>query len=618
MAVPGHSRSFTGSRSAFTVLEELILPRLQVYEVPLRLAQTGFGTQSEVDNLIIESLTIHHMAKTKRPPTKDFNSLYGENPQFHLLHFDSYDDHAVRMLKLTRPVRELRMEKTQQDFMLEDLRLHQRLHRIEYLASGEGRPSLMRGVAEALKSSGFRSANHIARIPRHKFIRKYKGLFDDDLEKTIKVYDAAKNIAARTTHILANVHNTLGSSHFRAMPSANLHTTLADYYEGIPGYQQLFGSLNYIGGDHCTSIFGPAAYFLDIMRITDDYITDPNTHKEVPGDNIPSAYLLSNRRPDLFDMALDCANSNDLVPYLQIVNEVLERRIINEWQVAGKTVAASATTITLDQNASTADAAYDTMRITITAGTGAGQARLITAYKGATKEATVDSAWSSPAPDNTSSYYIGNASAVTGAALGASNLSILLAADTAGAKNAYAGMRITITGGSGAGQIRTITEYDNVKKEAIIDRAWATPPPAAGSLYQVNHTPWQSLAIAKYPLNLPFNLPLTQILQYLGSMGVSLSDVYSRFNHPVSVGRVLKASTGTINLQSNGELKTSPGQTHAIKITGGTGAGQVRRIKDFNKVSQAIALHSDWDNIPDASSEYIVLDSLPADRQYIG
>jgi hypothetical protein len=558
------------------------------------------------------------MAKKKKPAAKDFASLYKENPRFHILHFDSYDDHAVRLLKLTRPVRELRMDRTQQAILLEDLRLHQRLLRIEYLSSGDGKPSSMHGVAEKLKAAGFRSANHIARIPRHAFIREYGHLFDNNLDKTAQVYDAAKNIAARTTHIFANLHHTIGSPHFMAMRSANVHTSLADYYGDIPGYQQLFGSLNYIGGDHCTSIFGPAAYFLDLMRITDDYITDPNSHKDVAAENIPFAYLLSSRRPDLFELELNCANSNDLVPYLQIVNEVLERRIMNEWQISGKAGAVGPATITLDQSASTADSVYNNMRITITGGPGTGQERLITAYVGNTREATVDSAWSAPIPDQTSTYNIASTLDITGEALGATNLSISLAKSTPGGKNAYAGMRITITGGNGAGQTRTITDYDDVKQVAIVDRAWSTPPPAAKSLYRINHTPWQSLAVAKYPLNLPFNLPLCQIRQFLGSMSVALTDVYNKFNHPLTAGRVVRATTGTLTPQQDGLMKGGPQVNQTIEITRGTGAGQVRRIRSFSKTSRALTIDQDWDQLPDTTSEYVILDSLPADREYIG
>ena len=81
------------------------------------------------------------------------------------------------------------------------------------------------------------------------------------------------------------------------------------------------------------------------MRITDDYITDPNTTK--PTDNIPPGYRLDQRRPDLFELPLTCANTDDPVPTLTIVNQILERRIGDaQKQAEGIATAGAAASIT--------------------------------------------------------------------------------------------------------------------------------------------------------------------------------------------------------------------------------------------------------------------------------
>jgi hypothetical protein len=63
------------------------------------------------------------------------------------------------------------------------------------------------------------------------------------------------------------------------------------------------------------------------------------------------------------------------------------------------------TTITLKSASSGSDDYYNGLYITITGGTGAGQTRIITDYVGATKVATVDSAWTT-SPNSTSTYSI--------------------------------------------------------------------------------------------------------------------------------------------------------------------------------------------------------------------
>ena len=73
--------------------------------------------------------------------------------------------------------------------------------------------------------------------------------------------------------------------------------------------------------------------------------------------------------------------------------------------LTGTAQASTPTTITLASSASAIDSTYNNSNITITSGTGAGQTRVITAYVGSTKVATVNSAWTTN-PDTTSLYSI--------------------------------------------------------------------------------------------------------------------------------------------------------------------------------------------------------------------
>lgn len=70
---------------------------------------------------------------------------------------------------------------------------------------------------------------------------------------------------------------------------------------------------------------------------------------------------------------------------------------------AGTAQAGGASTVTLASAASATDDTYNSSTVTITAGTGAGQTRIVTDYVGATRVATVDAAWTTQ-PDSTSVY----------------------------------------------------------------------------------------------------------------------------------------------------------------------------------------------------------------------
>lgn len=76
---------------------------------------------------------------------------------------------------------------------------------------------------------------------------------------------------------------------------------------------------------------------------------------------------------------------------------------------AGTAQAGAASTITLASAASSSDDYYNGSVITITAGTGEGQTRVITDYVGATRVATVGSAWTTT-PDSSSVYDVSGGS----------------------------------------------------------------------------------------------------------------------------------------------------------------------------------------------------------------
>lgn len=72
---------------------------------------------------------------------------------------------------------------------------------------------------------------------------------------------------------------------------------------------------------------------------------------------------------------------------------------------SGTAQAGASTSITLDASASSTTDFFKHCRVRLTGGTGAGQHRLITAYNGTTKVATVTPAWAT-SPDNTSTFAV--------------------------------------------------------------------------------------------------------------------------------------------------------------------------------------------------------------------
>lgn len=66
----------------------------------------------------------------------------------------------------------------------------------------------------------------------------------------------------------------------------------------------------------------------------------------------------------------------------------------------------------------------------------------------------------------------------SGTAQGGASASITLDAAASATANLYVGLRVRIIGGTGLGQVRTITAYDGTTKVATVDRAWTIAPDA--------------------------------------------------------------------------------------------------------------------------------------------
>ncbi|MCC5633836.1 Tc toxin subunit A [Nostoc sphaeroides CHAB 2801] len=172
-------------------------------------------------------------------------------------------------------------------------------------------PLASQAIKNVQQLEQFDSAHHIASFSENHFVQTFTL---QNKETARQIHRNAVNKVTRITHLLANTHS-LVAPHTQALRVNNLSEDIAQHFQGIPGYQELFGSFDYCKCEHCQSIFSPAAYFVDLMRITQEHITSKNT--------IDSLFTLNTRRPDLAQIPLTCENTNNLLPYLDIVNKVL-------------------------------------------------------------------------------------------------------------------------------------------------------------------------------------------------------------------------------------------------------------------------------------------------------
>ncbi len=107
----------------------------------------------------------------------------------------------------------------------------------------------------------------------------------------------------------------------------------------FPTMESLFGSMDFCECEHCRSVLSPAAYLVDLLQFIDpetkewdNFLTYWKTthggleypHRNADGQPLKPYDVLIERRPDLPHIALTCENTHTAMPYIDIVNEVLE------------------------------------------------------------------------------------------------------------------------------------------------------------------------------------------------------------------------------------------------------------------------------------------------------
>lgn len=178
-------------------------------------------------------------------------------------------------------------------------------------------------IADELMADNLDSSLKITNVGKTVFINTYGPRFGEDGKSIAKkVYETATQCKSMVMHLVASAKNVAASPNFKTTLFNPITDDVSKTFQDLASYQDFFGSLDYCECDDCKSIFGPAAYLVDLLRIIDQGITKPNQ-------DIPEGLTLFDRRPDLQKIELTCENTNTLIPYLQIVNNLLENTLEN-------------------------------------------------------------------------------------------------------------------------------------------------------------------------------------------------------------------------------------------------------------------------------------------------
>jgi hypothetical protein len=180
------------------------------------------------------------------------------------------------------------------------------------------------------------SARQVYTMGKLNFINQFQGSLGGESAAEV-IYERAAQMHAGATHLLGQMVSRMSNPSTNVFPDYNGQlpkSTLKDSYPDVAG---LFGmAASYCECDDCQSFLGIPAYLADLL----DYLYLRPTSS--PSGSNARAQLLANqytytyegqtltwhRRPDIGDIDLSCDNTNVELPFIDIVNELLEDYII--------------------------------------------------------------------------------------------------------------------------------------------------------------------------------------------------------------------------------------------------------------------------------------------------
>jgi peptidoglycan hydrolase-like protein with peptidoglycan-binding domain len=192
------------------------------------------------------------------------------------------------------------------------------------------------GSLQSLLKAGFTSAHDITSYTCEEFRSLVAGTIPS-LEEADLIYRKAQQVRAVTFNLFATAKHLDTTPRIFALSAApeDLQSAKSAIAQRFPSMASLFGSLDCCECQDCRSVLSPAAYLVDLLHFLDpDQWTNikANWQSQHGGKTYPydtPFAALTKRRPDLSNLNLSCENTNTALPYIDLVNEILEYYVAN-------------------------------------------------------------------------------------------------------------------------------------------------------------------------------------------------------------------------------------------------------------------------------------------------
>ncbi len=193
-------------------------------------------------------------------------------------------------------------------------------------------------VVPAMMKAGLTSALQVSDMPETTFTQAYAETLGGEANAR-HVHAQALNVRIRNEHALMSMRETtrgtglavIDGNSTRAQRIESFQHKYRKQTDSSPlNLDALFGSNDLCECDECLSVYSPASYFVELLNYLRNNNLEPGQQKTDPKDISDTPLeVLFRRRPDLGCLELTCENAFTVLPYIDLVNEVMESFVVH-------------------------------------------------------------------------------------------------------------------------------------------------------------------------------------------------------------------------------------------------------------------------------------------------
>ena len=273
--------------------------------------QAAFPTEAVAAHL--EKIAAPAADKSRFKATADFLKRASTPATFPSgTHFDIATTHVERFCEMHKDVLFAGVSDQDRRKTIAEVKRAQRLFRV----STSPQPM------SALMAHGLGSAQAIAHMPEKSFVAQLAGKVGGAEaarlihQRATATSTANAQLAVQVRHAASNVHPGVTGGGIKELPT----------------WAQMFGDADMCDCEEFASVCGPGAYLVDLLQYLGNSRPDsagllPLEHL-IGKDDEQGRAIVTGRRPDLACLPLTLENTEVTIPYVDLVNEVLESYVV--------------------------------------------------------------------------------------------------------------------------------------------------------------------------------------------------------------------------------------------------------------------------------------------------